>query len=250
MPWQCPQCSTEVGDDAVKLCPECGLAKTSWTLVKDQTRRLRVGVGKRFVCERGASERPQDAPLSEAYDAASWATTDVAPALPTSAARALADAGQGPAPRDVLRVVQHPGKGAPSAVELTVLNEGRGSTTTEHEARPGSPPDVRFLLVFGEPPDGLAFDGLEVVDVTDDGPGGHAPHVEVVALKRQPQRLAIEPRGPAVDWDLFSFDVGHDPEPQAPAATADDQPQEEVDWGLFSFAVDRSTAGPDGEVDS
>jgi hypothetical protein len=228
MPWTCAQCSIEIGDDAVSTCPDCGHDKTSWTLVKDRTRRLVVGK-KRFVCEHGTREAPVDGPLAERYDADSWVETEVAPAIPTAEARRLAEAGQGPAPRDVLRVVQLTGNGRPSAVELTVLPDARASRTTETEARSGPPHDVRYLLVFGEDPQGLTFDGLEVVDVTDDGPLPHAPQLEVVALLKRPKLLRIEPRD-ALDWDLFTFDVDH------PTNEADEV-EDELDWELFSFTV-------------
>lgn len=240
MPWTCAQCTADVGDDAVSACPECGQVKTAWTLIKDQTRRLRVG-GKRFVCERGEDDAPRDAPLSEAYDAVTWAETEEAPAISTAEARRLAEAGQGPAPRDVLRVVQHPGKGEPSAVQLTVLPEARRSSSSEHAARQGPPHDARFLLVFGEAPDGVAFDGVEVIDVSDDRPEGHAPQVEVVALKRPFKTLTVVPRGPAIDWDLFSFDVGHGAETAEEPVQEAEEAGEEIDWGLFSFAVAESS---------
>lgn len=258
MPWQCAECRTEIDDDAVSACTECGHTKTAWTLFKDQTRRLRVGVGKRFVCERGEEDVAQEAPLTEAYDVATWAETEVAPAIPTAEARLLAEAGHGPAPCDVLRVVQHPGKGEPSAVQLTVLPEARRSETTEHEARKGPPHDARFLLVFGEPPGDLKFDGVQVIDVTDDRPEGHAPTVEVAALKRPFKSLAIVPHSAAeIDWSLFGFDVAEDQEVdwslfgfdvtsnagrEEPASAAEEaEPAaEETDWSLFSFAVAKS----------
>jgi hypothetical protein len=233
MPWRCPQCAEEIDDDVIATCPGCGLAKRAWTLVTGQTRTLRVG--KRFICERGDDDAPSSAPLPAAYDAATWLLTGgVAPALPTSEARRLAEAGQGPAPRDVLRVSQKPGKGKPTVVELTTLPEGSASRTIEREARPEPPHDARFLLVFGEPPDGLAFEGLEVVDVTDDRPEGHAPHIEVVALKRPPQRLAITPAD-AIDWSLFTLDVGDE--------------EDQIDWGLFSFDVGQDEVEDEVEVD-
>ncbi len=223
MPWQCTQCSTAIDDDAVKTCPGCGHAKTSWTMVKEQTRKLRVGL-KKFVCERGTDGSPVAAPLAETYDAAVWATTEVAPALSTVEARRLAEAGQGPAPKDVLRVVLHPGGAPPSPIELTTLPEARRSATSEHEARRNAPHDARFLLVFGEPPDGLVFEGLTVVDVTDDRPEGPAPQLEVLALRRPVQKLAIEPSAGDLDWSLFGLDLEDEP----------------VDWSLFGLEVEHS----------
>ncbi len=252
MPWQCTQCNTAIDDDVVKTCPGCGHAKTSWTMVKEQTRKLRVGL-KKFVCERGTDESPVAAPRAETYDAAVWVATEVAPAIPTAEARRLAGAGQGPSPKDVLRVVLHPGGAPPSPIELTTLPEARRSATSEHEARRNAPHDARFLLVFGEPPDGLSFEGLTVVDVTDDRPEGHAPHLEVVALRRPVQKLAIEPASD-LDWSLFGLDLedepvdwtlfGLDVEHEAPAEADVDwslfgldveHPQEDLDWSLFGL---------------
>lgn len=251
MPWRCSQCSSEIGDDATLTCPGCGRPKASWTLVQDKTRTMRVSVGKRFICERGASDAPS-APLAAAYDAAAWAVTEIAPAITTAEARRLADAGQGPAPVDVLRVVQHPGKGAPSVAELTTILDGGKAATTSRRARAEPPHDARFLLVYGEPPDGLTFDGLHVIDVSDDRPEGHAPHLEVVALKRPVQRLTIAPR-PRIDWSLFSFDLAHDEVDWSlfsfdlahDSGEGDHLPASDVDWSLFSFDLSPASPGED-----
>jgi hypothetical protein len=57
MPWTCTACATEHSDD-LQTCPGCAAPKTSWTVVRDQTRTFVVGKtkveylrGGRPVCE-------------------------------------------------------------------------------------------------------------------------------------------------------------------------------------------------------
>lgn len=58
--------------------------------------------------------------------------------------------------------------------------------------------------------------------MTDDRPEGHAPHLEVVALRRPVQKLAIEPSAGDLDWSLFGLDLEDEP----------------VDWSLFGLDVE------------
>ncbi len=241
MPWQCGQCKAAVDDDFRNACPACGAVKTSWT-VHHKTRTLRVGPAvRRFVCEHGTGSAPvvgavtgpfDPISLAAAYDQESWASTKVAPALSAAEAVKHKLANRGPASKDVLRVRQvlGPKDKAPTDVTLTLPIAGQRAVERTFPARPGAPFDARFLLLYGEIPSTLSFEGLQIVDVTEEA--GHLPFIEVAALNtKTPQKLDLVPGAPTTSIEPLR---GHSHD--AVALPASDQP----------YA--KSTLGPTNEV--
>ncbi len=193
MPWTCGACHREVKGDT-DACPGCGERKASWTIAEDKTRAMVVGGQKRFQCLRGEGEAPV-ASAAE-YAAATWVPTEVAPHIEAAAAKDLAGRSLLPAPRDVLVVREFPGTS--KARDVTVVVEPAGARSREVVV-PGPTAtldasgavDARLVAVSGGV-DGLSFPGLTVVDVTDaQSPGGHAPSIQVAALKRPAKRLQL-----------------------------------------------------------
>ncbi len=201
MPWQCPGCAAQVLDDAT-ACPTCGQRKTSWTLVQDRTRTMRVTSKKRFECLRGDWDAPLEA--ADDYARAQWTPTEVLPVVHADEARALRAQGRLPAPHDVVTVRAWPGTAKDREVALTVLYEGapardvRVPGPTGPLAEDGSF-DVRVLGVWtdapeGAPADDLSFEGVHVLDVSEPTrPAGHAPFADAAALRRPPRRLRVQP---------------------------------------------------------
>jgi hypothetical protein len=223
MPWHCGECGADVLRDDPPVCPGCGTPKTSWTVVEDQTRTLRVAATRKFEVLTGAE------PDEVAYDQATWAPTEVARALPRAKARSLAARGRLPAPRDVL-VVRVTAKGPRSArdVHLTVVPDARREREVDVPApeAEGDKVDVRLVAVFGDPAEGeppLALPGLAVVDVSDATDPGLAPTLEVAAAGKPARTVRLEaaPRTVALaelEDALFRTESavllpdGHDPE--------------------------------------
>jgi hypothetical protein len=56
VPWTCGACGVEAERDETE-CPSCAAPKTSWTMVRQQTRTFVLAV-KRFEVLRGADKAP------------------------------------------------------------------------------------------------------------------------------------------------------------------------------------------------
>ena len=201
MPWTCQACSTDVeADDTV--CPHCEAPKTSWTMVAETTRTLKVTPGRRFKLMRGEGTEPVDPDNpDQAEDALS--VTKVARVIERDVAQQIASEGKLPAPCDVLSVRLFPNGYEDLSLTLTVEYGADEDGTLEFpDAREASEDeaveslDLRFLFVCGgSAPDGesLQFEGLEVVDLSEDTPEGYAPGVGFAALGKRPKALPVKP---------------------------------------------------------
>lgn len=194
MPWTCESCKTLVPRDDVVACPGCARTKEAWSFVAARTRAMVVSA-KKFDLMTGVDA----APLPPGDGA--WKDIDVVPAqvawaMPRAEARALAERGFMPPPNRLLVVLLVPKGAKDLTVKVAVEFETREveELALPRELSP-SPDvfDVPLLLVAGAD-DGHelpAFQGVHVLDVTEDTELGHAPTLEVVALKRPPKRVPI-----------------------------------------------------------
>lgn len=182
MPWTCGGCALEIVDSEPS-CPQCGAVKAAWTLFGDQTRAFQVVASKRFELWRGS------------------ARAQTAPSLAKEEARRLAREGARPPEAALLHVRLFPGKHADWSVKVAVGFETR--EVVDHELPRRADPgfsgaghvDVPLLLVRGDPaddPGDIAFEGVAVIDVSEATASGHAPSIEVAALRKRPQTLPIE----------------------------------------------------------
>jgi hypothetical protein len=118
-------------------------------------------------------------------------------------------------------------KKADPTVDLTVVfaeNEaGQASADpADGEDWKDSALDVRVLFVYGEGSAGVTFDDLTIVDVAEETDKGHAPTVEVVALKRKLKELKIQ-AVPAVVWNTKQYRDGSAQYRKDELAAAQDQ---------------------------
>lgn len=193
MPWQCEGCATEVPDDTPE-CPSCQSPKTSWTMVAAHTRTFVVS-GKQIVPMRGQGGEPTAAG-AETEDLVEAAEVY---ALTKSRARAIAAAGQRPPTRSVLTARLFPRTDRDWTVGLEVAFD-----TQEVEERSfprdaaagfdgkGHVDALRLLFVYGaEDGQPIAFDGLEVIDVSEETALGHAPRVGLTAWKKPPREVEV-----------------------------------------------------------
>lgn len=184
MPWTCDGCGIEVETDE-GACPTCAAPKTSWTMVREQTRTF-VLAGKRFEVLRGPGRAPAER----------------APVVSKDEARRRAARGDGPPPDAVLYVRLHAKPPTDLTVTLTLEFE-RAEALEAHLSPPeglGSEgwADVPLLLVHGAGPiDDLGFDGVQVIDASEEQ--GFAPEVEVAALGKPARALPTEA---ATTWFL------------------------------------------------
>ncbi len=194
MPWTCSACAVEVLDDH-PACPACGAKKSSWTLHAERTRTLAIST-PRLVVLRG--ERAEPLLASEVHlEDVVLHETDEAPALLRADVLALHRAGRRPAPRDVVFVRSgqdpDPKRGYSVTVEFA-------RQAVESSARPwqrGGWWEARLVFVRGPEPAGwaeVAFPGLELVCVHEDGEPGHAPTIELEAQRKR-RELRVVPRG-------------------------------------------------------
>lgn len=192
MPWNCERCGADVAADDEATCPTCQAPKAAWTLVAEKTRHFVVS-GKKLVVLRGqdATARAADDPARASDE---WTPAARAVSLPKAAARELVARGLLPASRDLL-LVRLLAKGAKD-LTITLVIDRAQHEPEEVQFEPFDPPDdagatqVPVLLVHGaDDPEVIEFDGVRVVDVTEDD--GHALEVEVSALKKPPVRLPI-----------------------------------------------------------
>lgn len=216
MPWQCSKCQTEVTEDDL-TCPKCETDKTSWTLIPDKTRTFTVS-GRKVTLMRGTQAETLAADDPNQEGAAALVKVDAIPAVPKAVAAEAAARGHRPASRDLLRVRLHPRKQTDWTVKLAV--EFETDEVAEHEfprqADPDFDPaddvDVPFLFVFGEG-DEVVFEGIHVVDVGEETDLGHAPTLEVTALRKTLRAVPVEAIG-----DKFLSAQFFDRAGRAPAA--------------------------------
>lgn len=190
MPWTCPVCSDEVTDDR-SACPrpECRGRKADWT-VGAHTRQL-VVTGPRLEVLRGAQEEP--VPAGEVEPGEPLSETDVAPVLPKQLVVDLFRSGRRPGPAHVVVVrVWQPGQ--QKSLSLIVEYAHREAAPATYPLRATGYLETRFLFVHGEDPPGweeVAFPLLELHDLSEEGEPGHAPSLEVEALRKR-RELQVE----------------------------------------------------------
>lgn len=175
MPWTCEACGVEAERDEAE-CPSCAAPKTSWTMVRDETRSFVLTV-KRFELLRGADKAP----------------ASVAPVMAKDAAR-----GASPLDPEALLHVRLFARGTKDPSVSLALEFEQAEVTPA--GFPAFEPvnaegfvDVPFLLVHGPGnADGIDLDGVHVVDATEETELGFAPAVEVEALGKPPRTLPTE----------------------------------------------------------
>jgi hypothetical protein len=193
MPWTCKQCAAEVTEDDL-ACPSCGQVKASWTMVPNQTRTMRVSSRKvRYlrgvVWETGEEDTGERVEAEQVY------------ILTKARARELADAGSTPPSGHVVYARIHPGKKGISELDLTIEFEEQEPTTETYEPhRPYEELlteagyfDLPFAFVHGPgDSEGIAFEGIHVVDLTEGE--GYAPSVELKVKSKPRRQLPVGPR--------------------------------------------------------
>lgn len=212
MPWQCTRCHAAVPRDDIP-CPACGAVKTAWSMVARRTRAF-VVAQKKFELLRGTGERPLRA------DDPAQAETEVAPAeevrsTPKAGLRRLLSEGLLPASRDVLFVRLFPRGSKELTVTITAAfaaQESRDVEVAPLAEVTGDAVDVPLLFVHGEgDASDLQLAGLHVVDIAEATELGHAPSVELKALKRPSRSLPVRSQaagglGLVLPGALFAFD--------------------------------------------
>ena len=198
MPWECKSCSAAAINDDVSACPECGVSKASWTLIPDQTRQLTVTRRRKVQLLR--SEDPGE-PLEPegTYEGLALAKAESAPAIPKQKAQELHEAGQRPAPGQLLFVRLFPREHTDHTVKATVLYDMAEPVEVElpreEEAilREDGSFDVPLLCVYGPDalPEEVSFAGIEIVDVSEETPTGHASTLGVAALAKKRSDLPL-----------------------------------------------------------
>lgn len=200
MPWKCSNDHLIPLDD-LQICPECGQAKTAWSVVLDQTRTLVLAKRKKLECRRGQSVATSDG-APNLHVGVSWHPTEEAAVLSKAAARERMDRGLLPDANDILCVRMHPPKKAKRwGLSLAVNFEKKAilEHAFEFEQEPDRLGDegyfaAHFVCVHGPEEAGdLAFPFVHVLDVTDATELGHAPQLTVEGVrlgKPIPIRLA------------------------------------------------------------
>lgn len=200
MPWTCKQCAKTGILDDVKDCPGCGTSKASWTTVPGETLHMQVSQSKKFQLRR-ATERGVPLSAQQSYDGVETSKAKAAPVVSKAKARALHEAGERPAPGDLLFVRLFPPEGGDRKVSATVLYDMAEPSPVELPAE--TPPkklrddgsvDVVVLCVFGPDPlpDAVTFPGIQIVDVSEETEAGFASQLGVEALGKKRQDLPLE----------------------------------------------------------
>lgn len=206
MPWSCGACGALVEDDGEGTCAACGARKTSWTVIQDRTRTLRLGK-RRFELLRGTTREaapPRDPP----YAGEDLLQADHGVVVAASTLRALHAQGLAPAGHHVLFVRLRPDRAKDWTVRVAI---DLAQDARREEAHPvagelvDGEVDARFVFVCADGADlaGVTFPGVALVDVTDDAGLGYAPEVEVRALGRAPRELPLRPAGEPVRVQLL-----------------------------------------------
>ena len=208
MPWDCIGCSaTCIGDSFP--CPECGAIKSSWTMVANQTRAITVTRGRAFRLQR--SDAPGEPRAQDAgYGDTGRVKAKTAPAISKAQALQLSEQGQLPAPGQIVFARLTPKADQDLALKVYVHYETAevgeldvpGPESPELDVEGGL--EVPLLCVYGpEPlPEGVAFPGVHVIDVSEESSQGYAPTVGVAALGKKRKDLPIELTGARlILWD-------------------------------------------------
>ncbi len=206
MPWTCSACGASASDDRA-ACPACGAQKTAWTAVVNRTRTMRVS-RRSFSLRAGLD--PASRPVGDpAHADPETAPATAAPALDRDHVEHLRACGHAPAPADLLYVAVTPA-GAPRLdVVVEPLFAGRPGEEVPVPTTlpPGLPRDATLLVPLllvrgdGDPIAPDAFPGLAVVETGEDGEPGHAPALEVEAVGKPRQEVALVAR----DLEPFPF---------------------------------------------
>ena len=191
MAWSCTECGFAVKDE-LGVCPECGYTKTAWTVIAGVTRAFTLS-RKRFEVLRGTLQRAL-APDDPALGALELVEATHAPVMSKARAQALADQGKVPPPAKVLFVSFKAKREEEVAVE--VLYASRPSEELALSVPyPEPPPEAdvlyaKLLCVSG--PEELSpglFEGITLVDVSEEDGASYAPELEVSALRKEPRSL-------------------------------------------------------------
>lgn len=195
MPWDCLSCGTEYTDDVLTCGNEsCAQpqSKSAWTIHQNATRTF-VLKSPQLEVSRGVD--------AEASPANGWALEDrelveaeVARALTKKSVLELWQADQRPAPLDILFVRAFP---ASRQKTLKATVEPAQEDQREHDfpLQLTGYYERRLVCVYGEDPagwEGVAFEHLELLDVSDSGEPGYVSNLELEALKRR-KELDVEP---------------------------------------------------------
>lgn len=176
MSWDCQPCSVTVEFDN-DPCPQCGKDNPAVSLHAGVERALTITRRKKFQVRRGTGREPLSS--GGAYEPDQTKLATLAIALTKADARALSDAGQLPAPKDVTFLRLWLKKKEPVA-KVTAFFETADPREDEFPQQVEDPDalthDAGFLFVYGggEAP---AFEGLEVVDLSEESDSGCAPEV-------------------------------------------------------------------------
>jgi N-acetylmuramoyl-L-alanine amidase len=192
VPWACDTCCLEISDDQTE-CPQCAAAKSAWSIAPDVTREF-VVARRSFTLHRGTETEPR---AKGAKEPVTLEETAEVRAIPKSTAQALLDQNLLPPTADLLFVALHNAR-ADLGVEIEVVYYEQPSDDHEfpRQRSDDDPKDVvpvPFLFVFGpEALEGVAFDGVHVVDVTEaEAAEGCAEEVEFSALGQTAQALPV-----------------------------------------------------------
>lgn len=191
MPWECKSCGHAVPLDTDSTCPACGVGRSTWTVVGGMTRTMTVPRAKGLKALRGTLAEPvaADHPL---WITRELAETTTAPTVTKAHARALVARGLLPASSALLFVrVTAGGEASDVTVGVDYAQQERAERPLSRDLVAGGMYDVVVLLVHGAGGvDGIAFPGIDVVDITEGD--GYAPELEVSGPSKKPIELLIE----------------------------------------------------------
>lgn len=171
MPWTCPACARQIPVDDAGRCPDCGGAKTSWTVQADVTRAMRVSTARlrllvgaaRAATELAGPPRPADAELVEGPG---WV-------LLKERARELLERGLRPPPAELVFARVKAKADEPPLLQLA-LHRRQGESLeveSEEQAMARAPDDPQVwelpLLLVGGAGEAPAVAGVQVLDVGD-----------------------------------------------------------------------------------
>ncbi len=176
MSWDCQACSLTVDFDN-DPCPQCGKENPAVSLHAGVERSLKITRRKKFQVRRGVGRDPLASGAT--YDPEQTKLATIAIALTKAEARALSDAGQLPAPKDVTFLRLWLKKKAPEA-KVTTFFATSDPREDEFPQQVDDPEalthDAAYLFVYGSG-DTPSFEGLEVIDLSEESDSGCAPEV-------------------------------------------------------------------------
>ncbi|MBL4850273.1 MAG: hypothetical protein JKY65_32495 [Planctomycetes bacterium] len=206
MPWTCKACQSDIADDE-QTCPSCQIPKTHWTIQIEKTRTFQVSVRKVSYL-RGVDRKPWPADPTERM-ACSLVKATRAFVLQTSRAKELMEAGALPFSSHLLFARLVPRTRKELTITLEIAYDALEVEELEREPFQSGPNekgrlDVPFLFVFGPGAEEIAFEGIHVVDLSEDE--GFAPEIELRALGKPRKSLptsCLDAR-----WDRDAGQVG------------------------------------------